>query len=145
MRAATGKARGVSAAQMRKIALSFPEALEKPSYGKPSFFIAKKFFTRWRNEDNSIVLIVDSMDTRDMMLELDPRTYFITDHYRDYPGVLVRAGRVTPDELKAMLERRFRQIAPKKLLKAMDADGARAPENNSRSRGAARKTGKKRR
>ena len=113
-------AKGVTPAQFKKIALSFPEANEKPSYGNPAFFIAKKFFTRWRKDDNALVFVVDSMDTRDMMLELDPKTYFITDHYKDYPAVLVRMERITPDELQLMLERRWRQIAPKKLVKEID-------------------------
>jgi hypothetical protein len=112
--------KGVTAAQLRKIALGFAEAHEKPSYGKPAFFIAKKFFTRLRAEDNSIVLVIDGMDTREMMLELDPKTYHITDHYKDYPAVLVRLERVTVDELRIMLERRWRAIAPKKLVKALD-------------------------
>jgi hypothetical protein len=109
-------AKGVTAAQLKKIALSFPGANEKPSYGKPSFFIAKKFFTRLRTEDDSLVVVVDGMDQRDLMLELDPQTYHITDHYKDYPAVLVRMERITPDELQIMLERRWRKIAPKKLL-----------------------------
>ncbi len=114
------KKSGVTAAQLKKIALSFPEANEKPSYGKPAFFIAKKFFTRFRAEDNSIVLVVDSMDTREMMLELDPKTYHITPHYQDYPSVLVRMERISVEELRIMLERRWKQIAPKKLVKERD-------------------------
>lgn len=111
----------ISKADLRRIALSFPEANEKPSYGKPSFFIAKKFFTRLRDEDASIVWIVDSIDERDHLLEMDPKTYFITDHYRDYPSVLVRIARIDKTMLRKMLERRFRAIAPKKVLKQMDA------------------------
>lgn len=120
-------AKGVTPAQFRKIAGSFPEAHEKESYGNPAFFIAKKFFTRYRKTDDSVVFIVDSMETRDMMLELDPKTYFITDHYKDYPSVLVRMERITPDELKLMLERRWRQIAPKKLVRAIE-DGPAKPQ-----------------
>lgn len=120
-------AKGVTPAQFKKIAGSFPEAHEKESYGNPAFFIAKKFFTRYRKTDDSVVFIVDSMETRDMMLELDPKTYFITDHYKDYPSVLVRMERITPDELKLMLERRWRQIAPKKLVKAIE-DGPAKPQ-----------------
>lgn len=111
----------ISKAQFRKIALSFPEANEKPSYGKPAFFIAKKFFTRLRDEDDSIVWIVGSMDERDHLLEIDPKTYFITEHYRDYPSVLVRTARINETMLKKMLERRWRAVAPKKLLKELDA------------------------
>jgi hypothetical protein len=110
---------GVTAAQLRKIALSLPEVSEKTSYGKPAFAVGKKFFTRLRAEDNSLVFIVDGMDQRDMMLELDPATYHITDHYKDYPAVLVRMERISAEELRTMLERRWRKIASKKLLKEM--------------------------
>jgi hypothetical protein len=113
-------AKGVTPAQFRKIALAFPETSEKSSYGNPAIFVGKKFFTRYRKDDHSLVFIVADIPTRDMMLELDPKTYFITDHYKDYPSVLVRMERITTDELKRMLERRWRQIAPKKLVKEMD-------------------------
>ena len=126
----------ISKADLRRIALSFPEANEKPSYGKPSFFIAKKFFTRLRDEDASIVWIVGSIDERDHLLEMDPKTYFITDHYRDYPSVLVRIARIDKTMLRKMLERRFRAIAPKKMLKEMDAAAAqkKAPAKHKRAR-----------
>lgn len=107
----------VTAAKLREIALSFPGALEKPSYGRPAFFIEKKFFTRLRSEDASIVIGLGSIEQRDMMLELDGDTYHITDHYKDYPYILVRLTKITPAELEIMLERRWRQIAPKKLIK----------------------------
>jgi hypothetical protein len=109
----------VTRAQYKKIALSFPGGNEKPSYGKPSFFIDKKFFTRWRDEENSIVLVVDSIDERDMLLEADRKTFFITDHYRNYPSVLAYAAKLDTKTLRGMLERRWRKIAPKKLLAAV--------------------------
>lgn len=111
----------ITKAELKRIALSFPEASEKSSYGKPAFVVGKKFFTRHRSEDDSIVLIVDSIDERDMMIEADPRTFFITDHYKNYPSVLVRIARIDAKTLRGMLERRWRAIAPKKLLKAIDA------------------------
>ncbi|HEY4123307.1 MAG TPA: MmcQ/YjbR family DNA-binding protein [Rhizomicrobium sp.] len=117
MKKKISKTKGVTAAEVKKLALSFPEAHEKPSYNRPAFFIAKKFFTRVRSEDASLVMGVEDMETRDMMLELDPETYFITDHYKDWPFILVRLSHITKDELRTMLERRFQKIAPKKLLK----------------------------
>jgi hypothetical protein len=124
--------KGVTTAQLKKIALGFPEAHEKASYGKPAFFIAKKFFTRLRGEDNSVVLVVDGMDTREMMLELDPKTYHITDHYKDYPAVLVRMDRISIDELRIMLDRRWRQIAPKKLVKELEMKPALAKKTKKK-------------
>jgi hypothetical protein len=110
----------ITEAIVRKVALSFPQASEKSSYGKPAFFIAKKFFTRLRSEDDSIVWIVGSIDERDNLIELDPKMYFITEHYRDYPSVLVRIKRINEAMLRKMLERRWRAIAPKKLIKEIE-------------------------
>ena len=112
--------KGVTEAQLKKIALSFPETAEGVSYTHPAFLAFGKFFTRHRKEDNSFVLTVSGMEHRDMLLEMDPKTYFITDHYKSFPGVLVRLERVTQEEVRAMLERRWRAMAPKKLLKAME-------------------------
>jgi len=128
----------VTKAQLRKIALSFPGANEATSYGKPSYLVVKKFFTRWRDEENSIVLIVDSIDERDMLLEADPKTFFITEHYRNYPSVLAHASRIEPATLRGMLERRWRKLVPRKLLKAMDGTEELVKEPASR-----RKTGRK--
>lgn len=116
MKMAASKRKGVTAADVKTLALSFPEAHEKPSYGRPAFFIAKKFFTRVRSEDASLVMAVEGMETREMLLELDPETYFITDHYKDWPFILVRLSHITKGELCTMLERRFRKIAPKKSI-----------------------------
>jgi len=112
---------------LRKIALSFPGAVEEPSYGKPAFKIEKKFFTRLRGEDASIVWVVDSIDERDNLIEMDPRTYFITDHYKNYPSVLVRIARLNETMLRKILEQRWRAIAPKKMLKEMGLVPSPAP------------------
>jgi len=116
--------KGVTEAQLKKIALSFPETAEGVSYTHPAFLAFGKFFTRYRKEDNSFVLTVSGMEHRDMLLEMDPKTYFITDHYKSFPGVLVRLERVTQEEVRAMLERRWRAMAPKKLIKTVDEKAA---------------------
>jgi hypothetical protein len=108
-------------AQINKIVLSFPGAAEKPSYGKPAFLIEKKFFTRLRPEDASLVLFVGSIDERDMLIEADPALFHITDHYKNYPTVLARISKLDAKTLRGMLERRWREIAPKKLQKEIAA------------------------
>ncbi|HEY6577827.1 MAG TPA: MmcQ/YjbR family DNA-binding protein [Rhizomicrobium sp.] len=111
---------GVTKAKLREIALSFPAATEGSSYGKPSFLVAGKFFTRLRSEDDSVVLIVGSIDERDMLLESDPDLFHVTDHYRNYPAVLARTALLDAARLRGMLDRRWRAIAPKKLVKEID-------------------------
>jgi hypothetical protein len=104
-------------AQVKKIVMSFAGANESAHYGYPSYKIEKKFFTRLRNEDNSLVIVVASMDERDMLLESDPALFHITPHYRNYPSVLARLEKLDAKTLRGMLERRWRQIASKKLQK----------------------------
>jgi hypothetical protein len=108
-------------AQVKKIVLSFPGANESTSYGYPSFKIEKKFFTRLRSEDNSLVLVVSSMDERDMLLEADPRLFHITPHYQNYPTVLARLEHLDAKTLRGMLDRRWHKIAPKRLVRESDA------------------------
>ncbi len=112
--------RGLSEAQFKKIALGFPGAAEGSSYGSPAILIVKKFFTRLRREDNSLVLFVGSIDERDMLIEAEPALFHITEHYRNYPTVLARLDKLDAETLKGMLERRWKQICPKTLQKAAD-------------------------
>ncbi len=120
----------VTKAQFKKIALSFPGAVESTSYGYPSYKIEKKFFTRLRDEDASLVLIVESIDERDMLIEADPKpsTSPITTRIIRMCWC-ARAPR--RQALRAMLERRWRAIAPKKLLKASGASARKSGDHFS--------------
>ncbi len=113
----------VSRAQVKEIALSFPGAAETTSYGRPSFHVGRKFFTWVREEEDLLVVGVGSIDERDSLIESDPALFHITDHYRDWPTVLLRLKKASPGLVRAMLEQRFRAIATKKLLAEWEADG----------------------
>ena len=103
--------------EMRAIALSFPGVSEGMSYGRPSFLVNKKFFTRLRREDDSLVLLEVSFDEREMLMEAEPETFHFTAHYKDYPSVLARITTLDPGSFRNFLERRFRKIAQKKVVK----------------------------
>ncbi len=107
--------------EMREIVLAFPGAEEGLSYGQPSFKVNGKFFTRLRREDQSVVLLEVSHDEREMLMQAEPATFHITPHYKDYPSVLARIESLHPGSLHNFLDRRWRKIAPKKLIKALDA------------------------
>ena len=108
--------------EMREIALSFPGAEEAMSYGRPSFKVNGKFFTRLRHEDDSVVLVDVPHDEREMLMEAEPQTFHFTAHYKDYPSVLARLEHLHPGSFRAFLERRFRKIAKKSVIKAWEAD-----------------------
>ncbi|MFN3523849.1 MAG: MmcQ/YjbR family DNA-binding protein [Phenylobacterium sp.] len=107
--------------EMRVIVLSFPGAEEGTSYGRPSFKVNGKFFTRLRAEDDSLVLMEVGFDEREMLMEADPGTFHFTAHYKDYPCVLARLDSLHPGSLEAFLDRRWRKIVPRAAVKARDA------------------------
>jgi hypothetical protein len=110
--------------EMKAIALSFPGAEEGTSYGRPSFKVNGKFLTRLRAEDDSGVLLEVSFYEREMLMEADPKTFHITPHYKDYPSVLARLETLHPGSFRNFLERRFRKIAKKSVVKAWEAEQA---------------------
>jgi hypothetical protein len=107
--------------EARAIILSFPEVTEGHSYGRPSFLAFGKFLTRLRAEDDSFVLMEVGFDEREMLMEVDPKTFHFTAHYKDYPAVLARLSGLEPEQLRGFVERRWRKVAPKKQLKEYDA------------------------
>ena len=103
------------------IGLALPGMEVATSYGAPALKVNGKFVTRLRSEDDSIVLVGVGFDEREMLMEAEPRTFHITPHYKDYPSVLARLARVHPGTVATMLERRWRTVAPKRLVKTRDA------------------------
>jgi hypothetical protein len=91
------------------------------SYGTPSLKVAGKFLTRVRTEDDSLVLVGVGFDEREMLIEAEPTIFHITPHYKDYPSVLARLSAVDPGTVFNFLERRWRAVAPKRLVKGYDA------------------------
>jgi hypothetical protein len=109
----------VTLATVRRLALAFPDVEEGTSYGTPGFRVGEKFLARlW--EDGETLVVKCGDDERDFRMKADPDTFFITDHYRGYPTVLVRLGRVTKEDLKAVLEEAWRRQAPKRLVREYD-------------------------
>lgn len=108
--------------EVRALLLSFPGVEDGVSYGEPSFKVAGKFFTWLRPKlDDSIVVHLDNLDERELLIAMDPAAFLFIDHYRDYPIVLARIAAVDPVWLKAALEKRWRKVAPKRLVRAYDA------------------------
>ena len=124
-RAATRKKKStVDAETARRILLALPGVDEGPCYGTAGFRVRKKFLARLRDHD-TVLVVKCGFDERDFRLRVDPETFFTTDHYRGYPTVLVLLERVDEEELRALLEHSWRQLAPKRLVADHDrASGA---------------------
>lgn len=107
--------------EYRAIVLSLPGVEEGLQYSKPAFKVGGRLLTRWRAEDDSAVLPGVTFDERDMLVEAEPQTFHFLEGYRSVEYVLARLARLDPDQLRGFLLRRWRKIAPRKLVKAYDA------------------------
>jgi hypothetical protein len=103
---------------VRRIALSLPETVEKPWYGTPGFRVKDKGFLRIRsNAEGGLVLFVADVAEKEMLLQSDPEKFFTTPHYDGYPAVLVNLPAVDVDELRELITDSWRLKAPKRVLK----------------------------
>ncbi|MBN9553810.1 MAG: MmcQ/YjbR family DNA-binding protein [Alphaproteobacteria bacterium] len=100
-------------AEARKIALSFDGASEGPYFGKPAVFVAEKFLTRVHTKEEAMVLAIGSMEMRDVMLEAEPKLFYITDHYKNFPYLLARLSKLDRKTLQDLLNARLLQIEAK--------------------------------
>ncbi|MEO8301693.1 MAG: hypothetical protein ABI608_07865 [Rhizomicrobium sp.] len=101
----------LSKAEARKVILSIPGTDERLWFNQPSVFIHDRFLAKTHHKEDAVTLQVGSMEMRDMMLEAEPELFYITDHYRKFPFVLVRLSALTKTVLKEMLVGRAAQLA----------------------------------
>ena len=106
--------RGISWRGVCKLALRLPGTQEGTSYGTPALHVGKKFLARLKEDGETVAIKIDFSD-RDVLLELDPVAFYLTDHYRPYPAMLVRLKHVPIRLLEQVLEQAWRRQAPKKL------------------------------
>jgi hypothetical protein len=98
---------------VRRIALAFPHVEEGTSYRTPALKVKGKLFVRLREDPDSLVIKMP-FDQREELMAADPETYYITDHYRDYPWMLVRLSKVRADALPELLQIAYRAALPAK-------------------------------
>jgi hypothetical protein len=99
---------------IRQHMMTLPGTTEGLCFGTPAFYVNKKLLARmWENGE---VLVVHT-DEREKWMAADPETFFITDHYRNYPSMLINLPKVEPGDLKELLTTAWLSGASKSLVK----------------------------
>ena len=96
--------RKLSLSAIRLAVRALPGVEEGTSYGTPAWRHRGRFLARLHQDGESIVLKVGN-ETRDHLLQADPQTFFVTDHYVGYPTVLARLDRLSAGDLKKLMVR----------------------------------------
>ncbi len=70
-----------------------------------------------RLKDDHTLVVMCPLDEKEMLMEVDPKVYFETDHYKGWPAVLVRLKAISAPKLRHRLEQAWRlkgaQAAPR--------------------------------
>jgi hypothetical protein len=102
---------------IRKIALAWPEVEDGTSYGTPALKVRKKMLVRLKEDGDSLVMPDVPRDERDMLVESQPKVFYFTDHYKDYPFVLIRLSKAKRAAIEPLLRRRWQALASKKAIR----------------------------
>ena len=109
------KGRGITWRRLCAHARKLPGVEEGFCYGTPALYVRKRFMARLKEDGETVAIKLDFAD-RDVLLAADPRAFFLTDHYRPYPAVLMRLGYVRPGVALDLVEQAWRRAAPKRLI-----------------------------
>ena len=116
------RARAVTFDELRKIALAWPEVEDGTSYGTPALKVRKKLLARLKEDGDSLVMPGVPQDERAMLVESQPKVFYFTDHYRDYPMVLIRLSKAKRATVEPLLRRHWRTLASKNAVKEFDTN-----------------------
>ena len=103
-------------ARVVEIAQRFPGVEESRSYGTPAIKVKRKLLARLRSEAEGGLAIVCDLMEREMLMQAAPETFYITDHYADWPMVLINLETVRWDAMPDFLERAWRRVATPRLI-----------------------------
>jgi hypothetical protein len=105
---------------VRKIALDWPEVEDGTSYGTPALKVRKKLLARLKEDGDSLVMPGVPPDEREMMVESQPKVFYFTDHYKDYPMVLIRLSKAKRATVEPLLRRQWRALVSKATVRDFD-------------------------
>ncbi len=108
------QARGTTWRRICEAAVALPGVQEGTSYSTPALHVRKKLLARLREDGETVAVRVELLDC-DVLLEADPRAFFVTDHYLAYPFVLVRLAEAQHGVVMELLEQAWRREAPKRV------------------------------
>jgi hypothetical protein len=115
-----GRARGITWERFCADAAKLPGVEQGTCYGTPALYVRKKFLARLKEDGDSVAIKLDFAD-RDVLLEAEPKAFYLTDHYRPYPAVLMRLSQVAPAMALELLRLAWRRAAPKRLALARES------------------------
>ncbi len=111
--------RAVNGDLTRRIALSFPEAVEKETWGHPTFRVRDKMFMGMA-ADGTSATVKATREAQAALIGSEPETFSIPAYVGQHGWVAINLARVDDEELAELIEDAWRMTAPKRVVKAFD-------------------------
>ena len=107
---------------VRRLALALPGVQEGLCHGTPAFYVRRRLMLRlW--EDGETLVVRFPREERAALIEENPDVFSVTDHYRNYPAVLVNLLAVNRELLSRMIEGAWRLQASRKQVSTYEHKG----------------------
>jgi len=135
---------GHTFAAVEAIGRTLPDVEATTTWGKGTLKVRGRMFvceaSHKSAEPNTLVVMMPFAD-RDALIEDDPDTYYLKEHYLNYPCVLVRLSRVRLDALRDLVAGAHRFISAQVQARRRRSPGYGATPGTAvaRGRAAARK------
>ena len=94
-------------------ALDLPEVVVGTTHGAPALRVRDRPFVSIKGDD--LMVLHCPLEMKEMLMEMASEIYFQTNHFRGWPGLLVRLDLIGDEELSLRIEDAWRFRAPKKL------------------------------
>jgi hypothetical protein len=104
------------------VAKTLPDVEDGSYHGFPALRVNGKFLTRRSDDGTNVVIKHVPFDEREMLIESEPQTFHLTSHYHAVDTVLARMASLDPAQFLGLIERRWRIVAPKAMVRALDAE-----------------------
>ena len=98
---------------VREIALTLPEVEASTTYGGPSVKVRKQLLACpaiHKSAEPGTLVVRLGFDDRDRLVKTQPTVYYLTDHYKNYPSILVRLSQIRRDALRELLGTAWRFV-----------------------------------
>jgi len=104
---------------VRRMALTLPEAVEKETWGTPTFRVRKKIFVMFA-EGGREAWVKSTHDEQRALIAMEPETFFAPPYVGPSGWVGVRIATVDAGEMRELVTEAWRMTAPVRLVKAFD-------------------------
>ncbi|MEH3159037.1 MAG: hypothetical protein PGN08_08960 [Sphingomonas taxi] len=85
--------------------LSLPGVEQGTAYGQPALKFRGRMLAATTAPDPGSFVLHVAREEKEVLIDTDPATFWQTDHYRDWPAILVRYGTGATDRIALFLAR----------------------------------------